>query len=548
LLSAALVWHDLGTREVLGRDENATITKLDQPDLRSVLDVTAIKITGQPGNMQPLYFVIQYAFWPVVGRSAFVFRFLSSVFALLSVLLTYKLGEALFGREAGLAGAFLTSLLLLHVQYAQIARPYSLLMACALASAYFLVRALRTNRLQHWGGFVLAATLSFYTHFSALFVLASEAFYAGIWWLVELLAALRKEQSYSRLVRPALAFLLVGLLCLPGLIRLSQLVGEGGGGKIRIELTIPFFTQFLYSIGLMSPGLRGLILGFMAIGLLAILYQRKWHAALFVGLWLSLPFVILAVMKAPRPFDERYVVFVAPVALLLAGEGLASVARLAAHLGQRWGAKHVRQAVMLVLVLALAIFFLPPLQAYYTVNRKADRLEETVEIVERHVQPKDLVIVSPRFLVRPLDTKGARVLYLSDHLAPSEFQDLLSRYPRIWVLYTSFLPPVELQEPLDQWIQARGDEFARVPVKALTALAYSNEGVTDPTIRLTERIAVLQDLVTISGGSQETALRYGVLADTYDALADVYASQGEFTLADEARRHAKEARETAPGN
>ena len=26
LLTAALVWHDLGAREVLGRDENATIT------------------------------------------------------------------------------------------------------------------------------------------------------------------------------------------------------------------------------------------------------------------------------------------------------------------------------------------------------------------------------------------------------------------------------------------------------------------------------------------------------------------------------------------
>jgi len=39
LLSAALVWHDLGAHEVLGRDENATILKLDQPDLKSVLQV-----------------------------------------------------------------------------------------------------------------------------------------------------------------------------------------------------------------------------------------------------------------------------------------------------------------------------------------------------------------------------------------------------------------------------------------------------------------------------------------------------------------------------
>jgi hypothetical protein len=66
LLSAALNWHDLGTREVLGKDENATITKLDQPSISAVLDVTHIKVTGQPGNMQPLYFLVHYLFWPMV--------------------------------------------------------------------------------------------------------------------------------------------------------------------------------------------------------------------------------------------------------------------------------------------------------------------------------------------------------------------------------------------------------------------------------------------------------------------------------------------------
>ncbi len=99
LLAAALVWHDLGTREVLGRDENATITKLDQPDLKAVFDVTYMKVTGEPGNMQPLYFVLQHLFWPAIGRSAFMLRFLSAAAALLTVVLTYKLGEALFGLQ-----------------------------------------------------------------------------------------------------------------------------------------------------------------------------------------------------------------------------------------------------------------------------------------------------------------------------------------------------------------------------------------------------------------------------------------------------------------
>jgi hypothetical protein len=49
LVGAALVWHDLGTREVLGRDENATITKLDQPNPQAVLEATYMKVVHAAG-------------------------------------------------------------------------------------------------------------------------------------------------------------------------------------------------------------------------------------------------------------------------------------------------------------------------------------------------------------------------------------------------------------------------------------------------------------------------------------------------------------------
>ena len=195
LLSAALIWHDLGAREVLGRDENATITKLDQPDLTSVLHVVPMKVTGQPGNMQPLYFVLQHYFWPLVQHSAFMLRFLPAAFGLLAVAATYKLGQTLWGREAGLIGAFLAALLPLHLQYSQIARPYTLLALLSLVSAYFLVRAWTTDRPIYWAGFALAGALGFYTHYNALFVLASEALFTAILWLVALVTAWKKRRT-----------------------------------------------------------------------------------------------------------------------------------------------------------------------------------------------------------------------------------------------------------------------------------------------------------------------------------------------------------------
>lgn len=546
LLSAALAWHDLGAREVLGQDENATITKLDQPGLQAVLDVTYMKVTGQPGNMQPLYFLLQHLFWPLIKPSAFLLRFLSSLCYVLVVALTYKLGAVLLGREAGAIGALLTALLPLHVHYAQIARPYAMLAALSLASAYFLLRALQTNRLAHWVGFVLTATLSFYTHYNALLVLAAEGLFAGAVWLVMLATTLKTRRAPRRLLGPVFAFLAVGALCLPGLVRLSNLPLEEVSGKVRVELTVQFFYRFLYKIGLTTVWLRGLVLGFMGLGLAKALYARRWRSVLFIVLWLAIPFVTLSVIKSPRPFVERYVIFVPPVALLLAGEGVVALGQL---LGRRWSEQGVQRAATIILTCGLILLLVPPLRAYYTTNHEVDRLDLTLAIVERHARPGDLVLVSPRFFVRSLDAGAATVLYLTDHLSPSEFEDLLARYQRTWVLYTSYLPPAELQEPLDQWIQARPDEFVRVPIKAITALAYRDRSLADPETLLQEQVTVLEELASVSAvykDRQEAWLRHEALAQAYEALADLYEGQGDSGLADEYRDKAEESRAAAP--
>jgi len=317
LVATILAWNELGVHEVLGRDENATITKLDQPDLLTVLQVTSIKVTGQPGNMQPLYFLLQYAAWPWVGRSAFMLRFLPSLFGLLAIALTYKLGESLWSRKVGLVGAFLTSMLPLHVRYSQIARPYTLLVVFSLASAYFLVQGLKTNRARFWVGYVLTAALGFYTHYNALMVLAAEALFAGIVWLAAIPAVVRGQRSLTWLVRPALGFLALGILCAPGLIRLVGLAGSESGGQIVLELTLLSLNSFMWTVGLTARWYRYLILSLMALGLASSVHAGRWRPAVFAALWLAVPVLILATIPSPRPFEERYLIFLKKHYLLI---------------------------------------------------------------------------------------------------------------------------------------------------------------------------------------------------------------------------------------
>jgi hypothetical protein len=555
LLSAAVIWYDLTAHEVLGRDENVTIVKLDQPGVKAVLDATNIRFTGQPSNTQPLYFLLQYPFWDLVGRSTFMLRFLPSLFGLLTVVFTYKLGEALLGREVGLIGAFLTALLPLHVQYSQIARPYTMLAALSLASAYFLVRALQTNRIVHWAGFVLAATLNFYNHYNALFVLATEGLFAGVVWLATLGAVLKKPRTpdlRARLMRPVIGFLAAGLLCMPGFIRLFGLpwVEVSGqvesGGSIIIEPTLTFFQGFMYRIGYRETWIQALIVGLMLLGLVGSLYRRRWQAALLAVIWIVMPFAILSVIKSPRPFTERYLIFVPPVALLLVGQGIVFGAEALSALGGRRAASGLRWALILAFSAGLALLMVEPLRTHHAASQAADRLKETVEVVERQARPGDIVIISRRSFIQPLDVNGAEVLYLTEHLSPAELDDLASRYNRTWILYTSFIPPAELQEPLDRWVQAHPDRLIRVPIKAINVLAFGTLSPISTEADLQDRITVLEDLAQNVTGKFERYERHNLLADAYQALSDYYDSQGESSLATEYRDRAEKTRAAAP--
>ena len=546
------MWHDLAAHEVLGRDENVTIVKLDQPGLKDVLDASRLKFTGQPSNTQPLYFVLLYWFWPLVERSAFMLRFLSSVFGLLTIVLTYKLGETLFDRAVGLIGALLTSVLMLHVQYSQIARPYTLLAALSLASACSLVIAWRTNRPLHWAVFVLMAALNFYNHYNAVFVLVAEGLFTGMVWLATLVSVLRRKQSPRRLLGPVLSFLVIGLLCAPGIVRLYGLpwVGLEGqaetGGEIVIELSQSFFRGFMFKIGLQARWRQNLIVVLMGLGLAASLYRRRWQAALLSVLWITLPFLVLSLMKSPRPFEERYLIFVPPVAFLLVGQGVVLGADLLSALGRRWSARGLRCAILVALSAGLAVLVAWSLDGYYAANRAADRLEQTIKVVERQARSGDVVVISPRSFVRPLAVEGADVLYLREHLSPADLDELASRYRRMWLLHTSFIPPAELQEPLDEWVQTKSDLLVRVPIKAVNVLTVGIVSPTEPEADLKDMITVLEDFSQSPSSRYETWSRYNLLADAYEALGDYYASQGEAGLAREYRDKAEKARTAVP--
>jgi hypothetical protein len=234
------------------------------------------------------------------------------------------------------------------------------------------------------------------------------------------------------------------------------------------------------------------------------------------------------------------------MALLLVGQGVVAVGQVAGRLSQRWSPRRSQWAATAVLSAVLALLFIAPLLTYYRANRAADRMEQTLVVVERHARPGDLIVVSPRMFVRPLEVAGAKALYLTDHLTAAELDSLARKQQRMWILFSSFLPAPELQEALDRWVQAQGDALVRMPIKAPSALAYGSLTAVDAEARLKDRIVVLEDLVEGPAGAHGRWVRYGILADTYQALGDLYADRGESARAEEYWDKAEETRAAAP--
>ncbi|NIO69933.1 MAG: hypothetical protein GTN71_13135, partial [Anaerolineae bacterium] len=105
------------------------------------------------------------------GQSPFIVRLPSVIFGLASIVLAFSIGQRLFDPGAGLLAAAITAIAPFHINYSQENRMYSLLCFLSLLTVYFFVRCWKGNGYGNWLGFILAATLSLYTHNLAFLVI-----------------------------------------------------------------------------------------------------------------------------------------------------------------------------------------------------------------------------------------------------------------------------------------------------------------------------------------------------------------------------------------
>jgi len=142
----------------------------------------------------PLYYYLLHFWMRIFGNSEFAVRSLSALLGTALVYLTYLLGRHLSDYWLGLVAALLATVSPFQVYYSQETRMYILLAALSALSVYSFIRFLETeapkirntqytiHNTYLWAGlYILATTLSLYTHYSFPIIMAMENLLYAIW-------------------------------------------------------------------------------------------------------------------------------------------------------------------------------------------------------------------------------------------------------------------------------------------------------------------------------------------------------------------------------
>jgi 4-amino-4-deoxy-L-arabinose transferase-like glycosyltransferase len=394
-------------------------------------------------NHPPLYFVLLWVAVRLFGQSEFALRFLSLIFAILSVPLLYATGTRLVDEWAGLAAAALGTLSPMVLWYSQEARMYMMLAFLSLLSFYCFVRAFlepaepsSARRRQWWiGAYAVASICVVLTHYLGILLIAFELAVLGV-------LILRQVRN-----RRALALTVIGLLLvvLPvGIYAWSILPTDRKQPGFNY---IPLFDLARDLLNSFSLGLSVDIdywyilfvdvafLLFLLVGFFWLVRPgapRNWRTAgwLLAG-YLLIPVagIHLAARVRPVYMNSRHLILIAPAFYLLVAAGLT-----------RWRRRSLGFALLGGLVMIAGTSY-STWNYFNEIAFDKDHHREWGAYLREHVRPGDVVVVEPPHIAELYEYYGDSgvpwvglpLLNSSPEETMAVLEDLSRRYDRIWL-------------------------------------------------------------------------------------------------------------------
>jgi hypothetical protein len=286
--------------------------------VRPLGEVVDTVLTERGGS--PLHFVLAH-FALVADTSPDALRWLSVVFALATVFLTYDLARRLAGPVAGGAAAIVAATSTVLGVYGSFGRMYALFAAVAVLALDLFLVALRRRTVGSALAAAAAAALLPAVHPYGAILLAAEGLVAAVLWR-------------GRGIRRAAPVIAVGLLGVPFVVanlRLAERYSVGVGDGERLASPGRAWSQLTRALGSFAGGHGPLVLVFVLLAAsgLVLVARREPSLALLTAVAFVTPPILLAVAttEADPALSPRHLVFLLPLGAALVGVAVARLGK-----------------------------------------------------------------------------------------------------------------------------------------------------------------------------------------------------------------------------
>lgn len=488
-------------------------------------------LEGAAGDIHPpLYYLTLHVWRGVFGASEAALRALSSVFGVITVLMTFLLGRRLFDARVALLAATIAALNPFQIFYSQEARMYMMLAAIGVVSTYLLVRLLDFWSLKpriyfvhrrYYVFYVSALAAGLYTHYAFPFIIVVHFAVVAAWSLYRSGRALAHMANWFAL---ALSAAVLFLPWLPTALR--QISNWSSQAALSNTAEALHESLKLYVLGPTAHEGETLVPILVATFFLIMSMwtpdsfdepEPDWHTTfprvLRIGTVLMYWLLPMALIFSLGLFTEAYFKFLlvgSPAFCLLLARGIDNgwqIARGAMSMprelsGQReWAFSWV--LVVLFLVWLIVVPTARSLHAlYFDPDQTRDNYRDIAIYIDNHERDGDVVLLHAAnqwevFTYYYSDAPNVIPIVTQRPLDPVEAEgtlnDILASYRRLYVLYWGETEP-DPHHIVETWLDAHTFKATEVRYGNVRLVRYAvpeemdDEPQTRVNVRLGENI------------------------------------------------------------
>jgi hypothetical protein len=344
-------------------------------------------LRNNPGQyQQPLYFIICHylqhlggvwavkAFSAAMGTGALVFIYLSA--------------RELAGWKAALLTLLMSSVSWFQLYYSQEARMYSFLLLISFASLYFALKIPSRNRkydVLYITAFTITNIIGLYLHYFYAVFLVSE-----VSWMVFTCMTYEADERRRFLKQLGISIAITVVIILPWIRDVAGVMGFEKQASAGSNILADDLNKIISDFGDRSGLKTWILMVLFGIGMAASFGNVRKSAFYIVLCALPITFLLIFLRSSSHFFDPRYMIFMHPVFLMAAADGILLVSGIAAGIA---GGKRASGPIAVFCALALIIISIGGLKYYYAQDKRP--WDQIFPALYDAIEDGDIIIVEP---------------------------------------------------------------------------------------------------------------------------------------------------------